>query len=270
RSDLQPAAESLAAVGYVQEPDDLAPGFSQEFLGECSFVKAGPRVCRLDLHHKLYVFGEARHENDHVWDRSQPVPNALQTVRALSLEDEVHYLAYHLAFHHRGEGVRWFADLARLVQQCHDRLDWDALLNMTARCATGLALHTALEGAHALGAPVPNCVLRALSGYRPPFGERIFYALVSDSKFTWHARTLAVLPSIPGIRPKLTYLRAKLFPAPAHAGKAYSPDGTYRRTTALLRMISIAANCLRGIAMTARALLRPYRDTNGFPFTRKR
>lgn len=270
RADLNCARQALAEVGFVQEPGDLAPGFSEAFLGECSFAKSHPRFCRLDLHHRLYVFGRARLENDAVWDRSVPAHGAQQTVRALSTEDEIHYLAFHLAFHHKGEGLKWLVDLSRLVSQHQHSLAWDALLDTADRCRTGLALRAALEGAAVLGAPVPSPILHSLVHYHPTFGERLFLTLISDERFTWHARTLAVLPSIPGSRAKATYLRAKLFPSPEYAGKAYSPDGRYSPGKTVLRMLSLALNCLRGVVLMLRSLLAPHRDTNGHPSTRKR
>ena len=270
RTDLHLAAEALADAGFVQEPGDLAPGFSEQFLGECSFVKTRPRLCRLDLHHRLYVFGKARLENDAVWDRSIRARGAPETVRALSIEDEVHYLAFHLAYHHRGEGVKWSLDLARLIRQSQHSLAWNVLLDTAVRCRTGLALRGALEGASELGAPMPPPVLRCLAEYRPAFGERLFHTLVNDDRFTWHARTLAVLPSIPGSRAKAAYLRAKLFPAAAYAGKAYSTDGRYGAVKAAWRLVSLALNCLRAVVLAGRVVLMPHRDTKGLPLTRKR
>lgn len=270
RADLDRAGQALAEIGFVQEPGDLAPGFSEAFLGECSFAKSHPRFCRLDLHHRLYVFGRARLENDAVWDRSVPARGAPETVRALSTEDEIHYLAFHLAFHHKGEGLKWLVDLARLVSQHQHSLAWDALLDTADRCRTGLALRAALEGSAALGAPVPSSVLHSIAHYRPTFGERLFLTLIGDDRFTWHARTLAVLPSIPGLPRKATYLHAKLFPSPEYAGKAYSADGRYSPGSTALRMLSLALNCLRGVALVGRALLAPHRDTKGHPSTRKR
>ncbi|MGC8834447.1 MAG: nucleotidyltransferase domain-containing protein [Armatimonadota bacterium] len=253
---LTKTAVVLKELGFVEEPGDLAPGFSSRFLGECSFIKTTARPCRLDLHQRLFLFGAARSENSAVWQRSVPVAGAPETVRALSLEDELHYLAFHLTFHHRGSGLRWELDIARLIHQYRDGIDWDALLATAWRCRTGLAVRSALEAAVSLGAGVPSEVMEQLRAYRPTRGERLFWELVMDERFTWHARTLALLPSIKGMRGKTAYLRAKLFPSAEYAERAYgSPQGA-GKIAAAKRMIGLLAKCGVGVRLALKALMR--------------
>ena len=254
---LAETAKVLGEIGFVEEPGDLAPGFSSRFLGECSFIKTTARPCRLDLHQRLFLFGAARGENDAVWRRSVHIAGAPETVRVLSLEDELHYLAFHLAFHHRGSGLRWELDIARLIHQYRDRIDWDALLSAAYRCRTGLAVRSALEAAVGLGAGIPTEVMEQLRTYRPTRGERLFWELVMDERFTWHARTIALLPSIGGIRGKAAYLYAKLFPSPEYAARAYGLPQNAGKTATVKRMLGLIAKCGVGVRLAVKALIPP-------------
>jgi hypothetical protein len=245
---LDAAEATLHGLRFVSEECDAGPGRSM--------FRPGRRPCRVELHTQVYLYGRTRGEDAGLWSRAVPVADAPQGTLAPSLEDELHYLAFHLAIHHWGTGLKWQMDIARLLLQYRGAVRWDDLLSAATRCRTGLALAASLRAASALGGPVPAEVTRALNAYRPGAGERVFFAMASDDRMTWHARRLATAPSVGGLSARMAYLCGRLSPRYAASCEGGPNANRSPRGGAVRRLLSLCGSGARAAVLALRAICR--------------
>jgi hypothetical protein len=131
----------LRGLGYRPGVDAHSWEFDLEY--DAATFYDGPGGGRVDVHWRLlndprYRWDDA--EAEAVWTRAVPV--TLAGVRSLTLaaEDLVLSLAAHLAIHHGLTGLRWYWDLALLLDGGRARIDWDVVVTRAERWRVRRAL----------------------------------------------------------------------------------------------------------------------------------
>jgi hypothetical protein len=169
RSDLAAARTSLSEIGYTELKK---PHVDPEFYAPSPHVN--PLVNRhgipVELHWTLET-GPFAVDFDDVWERARTTTIAGVEILALSPEDLLLHLSLHIAFHHQfNQGLRPFADIARVVEHHRGEMDWNVLISRAngwrMRKHAYMTLRLAQE---LLDAAVPGHVLSELkpAGFDP-------------------------------------------------------------------------------------------------------
>jgi hypothetical protein len=136
----------LTGLGYTRGVDAHSWAFDVEY--DAATFYDGPGGGRVDVHWRLlndprYRWDEA--EAEAVWNRAVPVTVAGERTVTLAPEDLVLYLSAHLAIHHGLTGLRWYWDLALLLDG-RARIDWDVVIRRAERWRVRRALFFVLTG----------------------------------------------------------------------------------------------------------------------------
>lgn len=164
--DLAAATAALQALGYAEMPE-LAPGINQ-MIEYHSRLQGGPRgSVTVELHWRL-VAGAADWRSpthDWFWQQIEPWQGESQTVRQLTPDAHLLYLAAHLVLQHGAGQARliWLYDLHLLVTQHGARISWPETIAQARHFRWTDALHTALQAARDyFGTPLPEDLLPAI------------------------------------------------------------------------------------------------------------
>lgn len=155
----------MAALGYEPEYAIANDAFRRSRQG-LSFMRDDCRVTvdlhwGIELHWSFSPHLSSHREYRRLWDRLQPLSVADREVMTLSPEDSLLLLSVHGA-KHKWASLRWICDIAEIVQS-HNALNWDALIETSTALHGRRMLFLALLLARgALGAPVPEHVMRGI------------------------------------------------------------------------------------------------------------
>lgn len=165
-TDYAAAGTVLHDLGFRQRGQPRYKALVHKFHGPAWDRGSGSDHVRLELHWALWADSEERMGTDGMWDRSVRTTLLGHRIRTLSTEDTL----LHLAIHRTKSALRlrWVTDVAELVRQEGDTLDWDAYL-ARARIARGRTASWVVLGLarDLLGAPVPATVMDDLAVGRP-------------------------------------------------------------------------------------------------------
>jgi hypothetical protein len=101
-----------------------------------------------------------------LWRRAVPMPIGSVPTLRLSLEDLLLHLCVHSSYQHHFEcGLRPSCDIAAMIREYRDRIDWDAVCRRSEQWRWSKGVYVALALSHRLvGADVPPEVLSRLQG----------------------------------------------------------------------------------------------------------
>jgi hypothetical protein len=118
----------------------------------------------LEMHFDdLLNAGLVSHDLDGYWERSVLVTLPGEVVRTLSLEDHLLHLCAHMHYHGYVK-LNWFSDVAFIVRDRHDELDWDQIVRVTRREEAEVAVYYSLKLLeHLFGIAAPRHVLTAIA-----------------------------------------------------------------------------------------------------------
>lgn len=251
-SQASAARALLERLGYRPQAD-WAQGFTESYLGERAYYKAGDRTLVADLHwHLLNHKGHEAWER-RVWDRLRPCAVGEATLGLLSPEDELLHAALHLVCHHGGRGLLWRRDIA-LLTAGETNIRWTQVLSDARALRAVGALRLALKLARPLGARVPEEVLRSLAQQRATVDERVFLALILDPRFHRPASILRSWLALRGWRAKARFLRGRMRPQPEFAVQAAEAGTPLTRWEPLRRSGMVAVFCLKAGGRILRAV----------------
>ncbi len=148
------------AMGWPQPPPKLVP---QARTGEHQQYWHRESGMRIEVHYDDFLHvGLASRDVERFWRRAIWVDLKGVPVKSLSLEDQLAYLCIHLHYHNYTR-LNWFSDIAFIVRDQAEKLDWERLLETVrieeAQVGVYYSLHF-LE--RLLGLGVPGDVLTAV------------------------------------------------------------------------------------------------------------
>lgn len=222
KHDLPTLCDILAELGFQEM--DRRPGFARAYSYTLEFVKQRHGWIIIEPHWTIaYPPFADRLDMDAVWNRCVRGEVAGVSTRLLGCEDLVLHLCLHLI--HRGGSapLLWFYELDRLLRQSRETLDWSVLTTLSRQAGVAELL---LEGLGRLkelfDSSIPDQVLDTLrtptppsrSGpVRGPIEHRLAGFLAGESR-TDGLESLTLLLSIKGLRARMRYALALLFPSP--------------------------------------------------------
>jgi len=141
---------------------------------EVGFV-SGSGHC-LDLHwHVQRECADAASDAE-FWAKSRPLVVAGQPTRRLDIADQLIHVCVHGLRWSTVPPVRWVSDAMMMFRAAGSEVNWDALVERTARRGFGLPIADAMRFLRdQLDAPVPDDVLKRLDRIPSSFGERLEY-----------------------------------------------------------------------------------------------
>lgn len=153
----------LRALGHRRVADDHSWEFDVTWDGATLYET--PAGVRIDLHWALLTEPRFAWSPDEagVWERSAPIMVLDTMARGLGREDQLLYLAAHLAVHHALTGLLHAWDVALLLERQLHALDWEVVVARAARWHVTHALYFVLRDVRrTFAAPVPASALTVL------------------------------------------------------------------------------------------------------------
>ncbi|MEP6958265.1 MAG: nucleotidyltransferase family protein [Nitrospirota bacterium] len=230
RKDLSAITEIFHQLDYCQH--EQHQGFLEEFSYSLEFVHPGHGTI-IEPHWTLvYPPFVGTTDMAPIWARA--VRRRFRDVDtwALSKADLLLHLCLHLLHKGAGSPLLWYHELDTLIRQEQSSLDWNTFAHQTERMGqTGLVaeiLTTVIQHFHS---PIPDQIMGRL--LRPsllspslvphPIRERLLIQPSLNGR-----EEFALLCSLQGLRPKIQYAYALLFPSPCYMVRRYglsSPMG---------------------------------------------
>ncbi|TAL11934.1 MAG: hypothetical protein EPO02_03045 [Nitrospirae bacterium] len=220
KDDLPAVAAALTELGFREV--DRRPGFARTYSNTLEFVKDRHGWIIVEPHWTIaYPPFADRIDMDAVWKRCVRGRALGMETWLLSREDLVLHLCCHLVHKKDDAPLLWFYELDRLIRQAGAALDWSQVVQIARETGQSLLIAEALRSTRRLFAtPVPESValqLKAASARTTPsvggFADhRVAHLLAGDSCADGR-ESLTLFFAIKGLRAKIRYLSALLFPS---------------------------------------------------------
>ena len=157
--EISLAQSLLAKLGYKQV--DPWPYWDHPFH-EAPYYKKGSFTLFLELHWALDDRKLVAVPEQDIWRRAQPIELQGFSTMTLSPEDNLLFLANHLAKQDI-DLLKSLGDIAELIKKYNEALDWDYITESAHSWQIEAAVYYSLRRARdLLGAPVPPAPLKAL------------------------------------------------------------------------------------------------------------
>jgi len=222
--DLPAAEAALASCGYHPSQASVSERLNRQQGHHLHLIKGGGVSPAVELHWELLAGKADQRQVDAgwFWGRVETfnLPEGSAHAQGLDPTASLLYLAAHLFLKHQGSSDRllWLYDIARLLEQRGEAIDWAAALRQAKALGWGEALHAAFRSAHAeLGADLPPEVVAELAEKHPiPHQVRVFR--------NWSKAELS-LANLEKLTPggRLRQGWAALFPSREHIQRRYQP-----------------------------------------------
>lgn len=130
KHDISQAIELFAGRGYQVVGHEIAAGSTLAYENEVALRKETSYGWQIELHWSLFdsPYYQSRLPGDEWWDTSVALTISGEPALCLSPEWTLIHLCGHLTFHHHGEGLLWWHDLAALLRMYGSKIDWDYVI----------------------------------------------------------------------------------------------------------------------------------------------
>lgn len=219
REALALLRENGCTAGYDLIRDDFFPRYHYEV----ELFSGGPRPVRLDLHARpfrpLRLAGIIA--DDALWHGAGAM--RLGKAEAFIPRAELMFLqlAGHAGFHGCSRLI-WLYDLKRLVKHYGSSLDWSLILQFAQRWRLSRAvLYAIVQTEELLGPAFPPAARADLRTHPANWQDRWTLRQAPKDAASPLVHLTCNLLCTPGVRFRLGYLMAHLFPGPKHLGENY-------------------------------------------------
>ena len=252
--------QALLEMGYVSGQVEERPGSLLAYSNEELFLPPPSHPTPVELHWHILDVPYYLHKvpMDWFWEHSESLPVAGGPFRVLSSEANLIYLPAHLALHHGFHGWHSLLDLALLIVQTHDRLDWDRIGDTAQAFDLLCVLRATLERLARCWPSLPLDEARAAVQARTPsrIDARLFRLLTAESRsnpLNWYT----TLMSLPGLGTRARFVWTYLFPGGAYMRQRYGVAADWQLP------YWYAVRLAGGLGRLARALPRARRLDRG-------
>lgn len=199
----------MERLGWHEEDNDIAGArFGERYRAETSFARLeGDVLLRVEGH--LDLPGFYPRSRSAVWGRITTVSAAGgEQFPVLDFSTHLSYLCTHLYYHHCGQGMKWWVDVALMVSRvtCWHDVVVDAYAFGTTR-PLHLALH---DVGRYLDIPVPQHIVETLRFLPMPISLRLLLELCKRPALHYLGIRLLDLYRAPDWSTRLGYLQRKL------------------------------------------------------------
>jgi hypothetical protein len=222
--DADRARKALEHSGYRRGAGLVRDDFFPRFHYEVEYLSNDTPPVRLDLH--AQPFRPLRYaqtvSSQTFWDRSQSIERDGMTVKVLADEEQFIHLATHSACHGH-ERLLWLYDMLRLLERAGDAFDWDRVVKQCGESRLTLPVRHALQAVENHWGPVcPDGVRTHLQSERVDWKDRLCLSQAPRDADQPVAHVAVNLLCTRGLRFRLGYLAAMLFPNRQHMGSVYA------------------------------------------------
>ena len=223
KEHLERVKNRLISLGYIPHHSRLPVGL-EDTLGEVLFAKAGRLPVPVEPHWTLgpLLSHLGKPEIDVIWKSAQKAKIWGLDTLIMSPENSLLHACLHLFHHYKGNWLCSACDIAEIARYYNERIDWSVFLKQASDFKVCLPVRYSLEKTAALfGDSIPSFVLARLAAYRTGKFERLIFTPLANSD-RMGTFSLATFWKKEGIRPKLRYIRAQLFPGREYIIECYS------------------------------------------------
>jgi hypothetical protein len=229
--DVPRACEILRQLGYNDQNYNLEerPGVNLSYENELIFIPDDADSTPIEVH---WGFFNALHyartiQQDWLWETALPAQANTIPSLVLGPEASLLHLCGHLLLHHSGalnnSDLLWLHDIALLLVRCQADIKWDILLSHAVNWNLITPLQIILpKMVRDWKAPVPENVMRQLSGFKPTANEKrvVRWLTSTDKQHTgWNVWMNArALPTFPQ---RVKYIMTQLFPSVHYMRERY-------------------------------------------------
>jgi hypothetical protein len=212
--DLPEVATIFRGLGFREM--DRRPGFAQAFYYTLEFFRDRHGWIIVEPHWSLaYPPFTRQVDMEEVWRRCERGRVVGVESWVLGREELLLHLCLHLTHHDGTAPLLWFYELDRLLREKAEALDWSRVVSLAGKAKLGFLLLEALQAVKLLFAtPIPDRVLDQLLLESQGAAEGRLTRLLSGAPGVDGKESLAVLLTLKGLRAKLGYALALLFPSP--------------------------------------------------------
>lgn len=244
KEDLHAVAETLLELGF--QAIDRRPGFARAYSNAMEFVKHSHGWVIVEPHWSIaYPPFADRVDMDAVWIRSTRGQVVGTDTWLLSPEDYLLHLCLHLIHRRDDAPLLWFYELDRFIRLTDVALDWSQVAQTARETGQTLLIAEVLERTRSLfETPIPQQVCSQV-GWSA--GDGVAHLLAGNSRADGR-ESLALFFAIKGLRAKMRYALALLFPSSEFMRVNYRLSSRSRIGFCYLRRIaSLACKALKGI-----------------------
>jgi hypothetical protein len=246
REALAEAAETLRESGYREI--DRRPGFARAYSYTLEFVKDRHGWVIVEPHWTIaYPPFAERIDMEALWKRCARGQVVGVEAWRLSREDLFLHLCFHLIHRREDAPLLWFYELDRLLRQDGKTFDWAHVVEVARQSGQAVLLAEVLGGLKDLfNSPIP--VSQPGRSAARSMEQRMAGLLAGDSRADGR-ESLALFFTIKGLKAKLRYLCALLFPSPEFMRLHYGLSARRRLGLRYLaRIARFAWEGLKGLA----------------------
>lgn len=217
---------ALLAAGYAAAHEEPRPGSALAWENELLLTHPGVIGVSVELHWRLFdaPFYARRLPADWLWATAAPIVVGATHALTLGPEAQFLYLAGHLWLHHRGQGLRWWLDLAELLHREQDALHWPDLLARAEACALVIPLQEALATlAAAWDVRIAPEILAQAAALQPSAAERRVYGRLTAAHRPVAQRFWTDLAGLPSWAERSRFAWTHLVPSSAYMTRRYRP-----------------------------------------------
>ncbi|MGD8465145.1 MAG: nucleotidyltransferase family protein [Anaerolineae bacterium] len=255
--DAQVYRAAICQLGYVPRIAEIGPGPDLVYHNQQGFDWPDRTRAPIEIHWHLLdtLYYMRQIPMDWFWAQTDTMHLAGHPVRVLRPEANLLYLPAHLAFHHRYHGLRWYVDLALLIHEYGDTLDWDAVVAQARAFELLLVIRETLDR---LAAYWPSLTLdeprRKLHDPAPTAFEGKLFRLLASEPRSLAKIVYANLISLPNLTAVLGYLWRIAFPQRSYMAQSYGLEHVwqlpfwylYRLGQGMVKFVRSATRSLAG------------------------
>jgi len=248
RGQVSACRQVLLDLGYAPEEIEARPGTQMDYRGEETFRPSDPWQTPVELHWHLLdaPYYMQRLPMDWFWENSVARSIAGQPFQVLNDVANMVYLPAHLALHHRYEPLHSFLDLALLIVNRQEQLDWPQIISAARSFELATALQGTLERLARYWPSLPlKEPLRRLAAVAPSRADARLHRLLTSEAPSTSLNIYTTLISLPTVSARARYVWDNVFPQASYMKRRYRvPAGwtlpywyLYRLATGLVRFI---------------------------------
>jgi hypothetical protein len=160
---------------------------------------------------------------DEVWKSSIPIEIGGEKARILSPAHCLMDLCLHLTLHHGLQGLKWFIDIAGLIEYYKNEMDWNKFIEDSFRYKIYKPIYYVLFYVkNVLGQQIPQFVLDGVKPKRQNFLERKIFDLIVSGTSIENIRFFFTLSTMENFVDRLIFLKEITLPSPRVLSARYN------------------------------------------------
>lgn len=219
------AVALLEQGGYVRVMVEPRTGTLLDYENEITLVQTGDTAFPVELHWSLIdsPYYQRVLDMEWFWQTSVPAHIGQSATRFLGVEATLLHLCAHLVLHHRGNGLLWLHDVAALLHENQDRIDWETVVHQADAFGLTSALRSVLSLVQAhWQAPLPEKLLVQLAALPISGYEERALTLAETPPDAVAQRFVQDVVSLPTWRQRGDFIVRNLFPSPEYMRWRYA------------------------------------------------